>query len=750
MTYNYKNPKTFKKESEKLQKEREQIQKRLDVLHANFQQETEGGTIWNSAARHKQKTANLANYRDQKLVLLQCDKGKKRNTIKNKCGQCERNIASLICRECSEKFCTGCFKTFHKKGAMKTHIPTTYNTNNFERLINENNRTNSINDTNSKYEKQVSTSKQDTINCDVTSSFGNLLDGNYDEEESSKQFQLAVNNWRHNKENRDINSYRQSSFDTKEMSTSTERNVVEQKKMFEKQIKFSSTSTLSYAEKLFLKKATKLRTESARIEKENSINGKIVRNVSTALPVQHLLEEAAVKEIQTIMNISEQHLEEIKLLKEQVVECENERLESARSATKIHEIDERLSRPATARIESARSVSAKPVKSGRKNDDHLQSITNRLCTLDEPILEKYLSFETFRLNEIEEDKKPKHQVTSTKIIDEVKLGRDSETKLRTKITQQSSWHPEKSVETTLISPSKIVDELTELNSPLKSILDNSMNKKYGVCDEEAEEIMEYDSLSDRTITNPNDDKNELTSSACSVVDLNEDGLLEVRKSSIGIIQDSLQLNDKEPVDEQIMDTITCSSRNLLKLKKYNRKISEQIAETDEYEFADEKLDDVVRAVRQMSLRSHRHKNKIRSADLNKRNQLSAISNKSLPLSHRDNLKTRKLISSSPRKSAHSTRTKSPTKNSMDLPKNFLITNSLRNSRINSPILDKSRETEKRNLKKPKKKQSHPQRAISAMSDEMSIYDEDNGLNGDEEDSMSFQSLMDQYHDKSKD
>ncbi|XP_036393499.1 zinc finger B-box domain-containing protein 1 [Megalops cyprinoides] len=37
------------------------------------------------------------------------------------CGQCEARTARLMCPECGENYCVGCFARFHQKGALKNH-----------------------------------------------------------------------------------------------------------------------------------------------------------------------------------------------------------------------------------------------------------------------------------------------------------------------------------------------------------------------------------------------------------------------------------------------------------------------------------------------------------------------------------------------------------------------------------------------------------------------------------------------------
>ncbi|XP_041666254.1 mucin-17 isoform X2 [Cheilinus undulatus] len=46
----------------------------------------------------------------------------RKNRLKGKCcGQCEVKTAGLMCAECTEHYCIGCFTRFHQKGALKLH-----------------------------------------------------------------------------------------------------------------------------------------------------------------------------------------------------------------------------------------------------------------------------------------------------------------------------------------------------------------------------------------------------------------------------------------------------------------------------------------------------------------------------------------------------------------------------------------------------------------------------------------------------
>ncbi|KAM4887789.1 zinc finger B-box domain-containing protein 1 isoform 2-T3 [Thomomys bottae] len=51
--------------------------------------------------------------------------GVEKPKIKGKiCGQCEKKSALLVCLECGEDYCTGCFAKIHQKGALKLHRTT--------------------------------------------------------------------------------------------------------------------------------------------------------------------------------------------------------------------------------------------------------------------------------------------------------------------------------------------------------------------------------------------------------------------------------------------------------------------------------------------------------------------------------------------------------------------------------------------------------------------------------------------------
>ncbi|XP_066478698.1 zinc finger B-box domain-containing protein 1 [Tiliqua scincoides] len=103
------------------------------------------------------------------------------------CGQCETKMALLVCLECAEDYCPGCFARVHQKGALKLH------------------RTTSLQAKARVPIRKLEPTQQflKKINLDesnearpASQNGGSLLQGTFDEEESAKSFQEAVNQWR--------------------------------------------------------------------------------------------------------------------------------------------------------------------------------------------------------------------------------------------------------------------------------------------------------------------------------------------------------------------------------------------------------------------------------------------------------------------------------------------------------------------------------------------------------------------------
>ncbi|XP_037697311.1 zinc finger B-box domain-containing protein 1 isoform X2 [Choloepus didactylus] len=178
--------------------------------------------------------------------------------IKGKvCGQCENKAALLICLECGEDYCSGCFARIHQKGALKLHRTTLLQAKSqivssilnvahqFIREVNphdpkgENHSTKEVEMTTSK--RAESTNKKD----------GPLCEGSFDEEASARSFQEVLNQWRTgNHENTEKENLRGTKPDSVE-ACEVQTNLKIWREPLE--IEFKEDS-LSYIEKLWLKK----------------------------------------------------------------------------------------------------------------------------------------------------------------------------------------------------------------------------------------------------------------------------------------------------------------------------------------------------------------------------------------------------------------------------------------------------------------------------------------------------------------
>lgn len=92
------------------------------------------------------------------------------------CGQCEENSANVQCRECEELYCSGCFSSFHQRGALKRHhaVP----------LVQR------VRPQSSRARARASATQAATASC------AGLMDGAFDEQASHASFLDALNEWR--------------------------------------------------------------------------------------------------------------------------------------------------------------------------------------------------------------------------------------------------------------------------------------------------------------------------------------------------------------------------------------------------------------------------------------------------------------------------------------------------------------------------------------------------------------------------
>ncbi|KAM6932152.1 uncharacterized protein zbbx [Lycodopsis pacificus] len=144
---------------------------------------------------------------------------KRKNRLKGtRCGQCEIKTAGLMCAECTEHYCIGCFTKFHQKGALKlhrmipiqtdlqTHVSTRDVVSCFQKQTDP--RSHPITSTSHAAEKPVQLNpdpsqvltgdhgdeeKSETIEEGQNMSF---LKGDYNEVESVRSFQEALRQWR--------------------------------------------------------------------------------------------------------------------------------------------------------------------------------------------------------------------------------------------------------------------------------------------------------------------------------------------------------------------------------------------------------------------------------------------------------------------------------------------------------------------------------------------------------------------------
>uniref|UniRef100_A0A3P8TRY2 B box-type domain-containing protein n=1 Tax=Amphiprion percula TaxID=161767 RepID=A0A3P8TRY2_AMPPE len=139
------------------------------------------------------------------------------------CGQCEIKTAGLMCAECTENYCIGCFARFHQKGALKLHRmipiqvsivtwasslsylcrvqasgssePKTSNSS-LQSMIKQKDKVLVVNHS----EEKTMVGRPEDDNKGFPSP---LLSGEYNEEESARSFQEALRQWRGEKRGRE-------------------------------------------------------------------------------------------------------------------------------------------------------------------------------------------------------------------------------------------------------------------------------------------------------------------------------------------------------------------------------------------------------------------------------------------------------------------------------------------------------------------------------------------------------------------
>nr|XP_040125970.1 zinc finger B-box domain-containing protein 1 isoform X5 [Ictidomys tridecemlineatus] len=208
--------------------------------------------------------------------IMEDSSGSEKPKIKGKiCGQCENKSALLVCLECGEDYCSGCFAKIHQKGALKLHRTTLLQAKSqilssvldvAHRFIKEVNPdepkvgNNSIKDTSKSHQKSKSLVLQGsnseveitTKRAECTNPRDRLLcEGSFDEEASAQSFQEVLSQWRtgdpDDKTKQNLNAAKPDSLEECEVQTTL--------KIWREplNIEFKEDS-LSYMEKLWLKK----------------------------------------------------------------------------------------------------------------------------------------------------------------------------------------------------------------------------------------------------------------------------------------------------------------------------------------------------------------------------------------------------------------------------------------------------------------------------------------------------------------
>uniref|UniRef100_A0A8C3YEV8 Zinc finger B-box domain containing n=1 Tax=Catagonus wagneri TaxID=51154 RepID=A0A8C3YEV8_9CETA len=201
------------------------------------------------------------------------EKPKKKGKV---CGQCETKAALLVCLECGEDYCSGCFAKIHQKGALKLHRTTLLQAKSqilsnvldvAHRFIKEGNPDEPKGENNSAKEMSKSQHKAKSLLLQGNSSEVEvsttkkedcanpgdrlLCEGPFDEETSAQSFQEVLNHWRtghhDNNEKQSVHAAKPDSLEECEVQTNlkiwTEPLTIEFKE-----------DSLSYMEKLWLKK----------------------------------------------------------------------------------------------------------------------------------------------------------------------------------------------------------------------------------------------------------------------------------------------------------------------------------------------------------------------------------------------------------------------------------------------------------------------------------------------------------------
>ncbi|XP_053479411.1 uncharacterized protein zbbx isoform X3 [Ictalurus furcatus] len=266
-----------------------------------------GAFRWKSAQTHdgtrdKDKNLNKNSPSKMKIRVLKSVPGervpeppppkdgrRRKSRLKGKvCGQCEARTAGLVCAECTEDYCVGCFAKFHQKGALRVHhiipmqaelhtsISTIDVVNRFQMKIEGGEDEDSGDGGTNPECRTISTILQPVsdnqmhsirvllVNDADEENEDSFLRGNFDEEESSRSFQKALNEWRagnthgdreHHEPNHNVQTARPASMEVMGTQTGGRTHI---------RIEFRDHG-LSYMERLMLKKHRRTKDESFQL-----------------------------------------------------------------------------------------------------------------------------------------------------------------------------------------------------------------------------------------------------------------------------------------------------------------------------------------------------------------------------------------------------------------------------------------------------------------------------------------------------
>ncbi|XP_021013541.1 zinc finger B-box domain-containing protein 1 isoform X4 [Mus caroli] len=203
-------------------------------------------------------------------------------TKRKVCGQCENKAALLVCLECGEDYCSGCFAKMHQKGALKFHRTTLLQpksqilsnvlsaAHQFIKEENPPNEGNHAAEASSKSQQKPKALLQNSSEVGATASEGGegenprckvMWEMPFDEEASAQSFREALTQWRagHQEENKEEeeNAKKPDSVEECEVQTNL--------KIWTEPINIEFTEdSLSYMEKLWLKKYRRTPQEQLR------------------------------------------------------------------------------------------------------------------------------------------------------------------------------------------------------------------------------------------------------------------------------------------------------------------------------------------------------------------------------------------------------------------------------------------------------------------------------------------------------